>query len=91
MRSHSAGTATSMMPTPAPTTVIVASSVRTPAEVSAPASPRTRSGAGRHAREAAVAANIAAPSSPNRPHASAAAETEISPPMPATMRTGPLM
>ena len=89
--SHSAGTATSIMPTPAPTTVIVASSVRTPGEVSAPASPPTRSGSGCHAREAAVAANISVPSRPKTPHARAAAEIEISPPMPATISTGPLM
>ena len=80
-----------MMPTPAPTTVSVTISVRTPGEASAPASPPTRSGAGRHARDAGVGANIRVPRSPKRPHASAAAGIEISPPIPATISTGPLM
>ena len=89
---HSAGTATSMTPTPAPTTHIVREQ-RAHAgggERSRP-SLRTRSGSGRHAREAGVAANSSVPSSPNSPHASAAAGIEISPPIPATISTGPAM
>src|SRR4051812_19043177 len=68
-----AGTATSTTPTPAPTTNIVASRVRTPGDASAPASPPTRSGAGRQPRDARVSANATVPSQPNTPQASAAA------------------
>ena len=68
-----------------------AAQVRTPGEASAPAAVRTRWGSGVHAREAAVEANMSVPSSPKVPHASAAAEIETSPPMPATISTGPLM
>ena len=90
-RSHSAGTATSMTPMPMPSTPIVASRVRTPGEASAPASPRTRSGAGRHAREAGVSTNMTVPISANAPQATAAAGIEMRPPIPATISTGPAM
>ena len=79
------------MPTPAPTTVSVPSSVRTPGEASAPISPTVRPVTGRHAREAVVAANISVPSRPKHPQANAAAGIDTSPPIPATISTGPLM
>ena len=88
--SSAAGTATSTAPSAIPASRNTATSTRTPLPPSAPAGPALLPASGRHRRDGGSSENVTLPATTTAAQNASAAGID-SEPMPATIRSGPLM